>query len=73
VDCRSHFEPTIGPLGLGNYTAGISQDEQVKSDVSFWDLARSVSGTYEKELGKFKHFSEVPVMNMLFGQVKAKL
>jgi hypothetical protein len=69
IDCRPDFEPEIGPLGLGNYTAGISLDEQVKSDTGFWDLARSVSASFEKETGKLKQFSEIPVLNMLFGQV----
>ncbi|CAM6102935.1 unnamed protein product [Calypogeia fissa] len=69
MDCRPYFEPEVGSLGLGNYTAGITQDEQVKSDTSFWDLARSVSASTEKELGKLKQFTELPVLNMLFGQV----
>lgn len=70
MDCRPYFEPEIAPLGLGNYTAGISQDEQVNSDTTFWDLARSVSTSTEKQLEKLKQFTELPVLNMLFGQVR---
>lgn len=69
MNCRTYFQPQIGSLGLGNYAAALSQDEQVKSDTSFWDLARSVSASTEKELGKLKQFTELPVLNMLFAQV----
>jgi hypothetical protein len=61
MDCRPYFEPAIAPLGLGNYTAGISQDEHVKSETSFWDLARSVSASTGREMGKLRYFSELPV------------
>lgn len=69
IDCRPHFKPTIVPQALGAYTAGICQDEQVKSDTGFWNLARSVSASTEREMEKMIHFSELPVLNMIFSQV----
>ncbi|CAM6128303.1 unnamed protein product [Calypogeia fissa] len=69
MDCRPHFQPTIAPQGLGAYTTGISQDEQVRSDRGFWDLARSISASTEREMGKMIHFSELPVLNMIFSQI----
>lgn len=69
VDCRKYFEPNLPVETVGNYVAGIPQSQQAKEGVSFWDLARSVSATTEKELSKSKQFSEIPVLNMLFSQV----
>ncbi|KAG6547530.1 hypothetical protein Mapa_010978 [Marchantia paleacea] len=69
VDLRPHFDPQIAQNALGNYTGGLSQDEQVKADADFWELARSVSAATQKELDKGRQFSELSVMNMLFSQV----
>jgi hypothetical protein len=71
MDCRPYFEPAIAPLGLGNYTAGISQDEHVRNETCFWDMARSISASTEREMGKLRYFSELPVLNMLFSQVRS--
>lgn len=54
---------------MGNYVAGIPQTQQAKEGVSFWELARSVSAGTEKDLSKYRQFSEIPVLNMLFAQV----
>lgn len=69
VDCRKFFDPSFPEDTIGNFVGGIPQSQQVKEGVSFWDLARSVSATTEKEVSKSKHFSEIPVLNMLFSQV----
>jgi len=69
VDLRSYFDPAMAANALGNYTGGLSQDESVKADADFWELARSVSNATQKELDKGRHFSELSVMNMLFAQV----
>lgn len=69
LDCRSHFEPQLPETVLGNYSAGISQGTRVKDDISFWDMARLISSKTEKEISKHKHFSELPVLAMLVGQV----
>ncbi|KAL3682332.1 hypothetical protein R1sor_000354 [Riccia sorocarpa] len=69
VDLRPHFEPALPSSALGNYSGGVSQDEQVKAEADFWELARSVSSGTLKEVEKGRHFSEIAVMNMLFSQV----
>ncbi|KAJ7514043.1 hypothetical protein O6H91_23G024200 [Diphasiastrum complanatum] len=69
LSCRPFFEPPLEDLVLGNYSAGLPQDEQVKENVSFWDLARRVSASTQKELSKSRQFSELSVLNMLFSQV----
>ncbi|KAH8967046.1 hypothetical protein BDL97_03G057500 [Sphagnum fallax] len=69
VDCRCHFEPTLPECVMGNYVSGIPQTQQVKENMTFWDVARAVSSTTEKELSKYRHFSELPVINLLFSQV----
>lgn len=44
VDCQPCLEPTIGPLGLGNFSARVSQDKQaMKRDKGFWDIACNIS------------------------------
>jgi len=69
VDCRCHFEPTLPECVMGNYVSGIPQTQQVKENMTFWDVARAVSSTTEKESSKYRHFSELPVINLLFSQV----
>ncbi|KAG0556437.1 hypothetical protein KC19_11G053900 [Ceratodon purpureus] len=69
VDCRKFFDPNMPADTVGNFVAGVPQGQQAKESVSFWDLARSVSASTEKELSKSKQFSEIPVLNMLFSQV----
>ncbi|KAL2652586.1 hypothetical protein R1flu_020714 [Riccia fluitans] len=69
VDLRPHFEPALPSNALGNYSGGLNQDEQVKADADFWELARIVSAGSQKEVDKGRHFSEIAVMNMLFSQV----
>ncbi|KAH9289060.1 hypothetical protein KI387_033177, partial [Taxus chinensis] len=69
LDCRPYFKPLLAETVLGNFSAGILQGTRVKNDISFWDLARSISSQTAKEIGKHKHFSELPVLAMLVGQV----
>eukprot|EP01018_Ginkgo_biloba_P009226 Gb_29731 [translate_table: standard] len=69
LNCRPYFEPPLPESVLGNYSAGIFQGARVKDDISFWDLARLISSKTEKEISKHKHFSELPVLAMLVGQV----
>lgn len=68
-DCRPHFEPPLPETVLGNYTTGIIQGTRVKDDISFWDMARLLSSKAEKDISKHKHFSELPVIAMLAGQL----
>jgi len=69
VDSRKYFEPALPADTVGNYVNGIPQTQQAKEGVAFWDLARSVSATSEKDISKSKQFSEIPVLNLLFSQV----
>lgn len=69
LDCRPHFEPPLLETVLGNYTTGILQGTRVKDDTSFWEMARSLSSKAEKDISKHKHFSELPVVAMLAGQL----
>jgi len=73
LDCRPHFETQLPETVLGNYSAGIFQGTRVKDDISFWDMARLISSKTEMEISKHKHFSELPVLAMLVGQVITKL
>jgi len=45
----------------------------VKDDISFWDMARSISSKTESDISKDKHFSELPIVTMLAGQVITRL
>ncbi|EFJ04195.1 hypothetical protein SELMODRAFT_432639 [Selaginella moellendorffii] len=69
LDCRGYFEPPLDASVVGNYSAGLPHDEQVKEGVPFWDLARQISSSTEKNLAKSRHFSELSVLNMLLSQV----
>jgi hypothetical protein len=69
LDCRPHFEPPLPETVLGNYSAGTIQGTRVKDDISFWDMARSISSKTEKEISKHKHFSELSVVAMLAAQL----
>jgi hypothetical protein len=69
MECRKFFEPELPADTVGNFVTGIPQTQQAKDGVPFWDLARSVSATIEKDISKSKQFSEIPVLNLLFSQV----
>ncbi|KAH7306653.1 hypothetical protein KP509_22G023700 [Ceratopteris richardii] len=69
LDCRAYLEPTLPETALGNYTLGIPRGEKVKEGIEFWDLARQVHASIEKDISKSKHFSEMSVLGLLFSQV----
>jgi hypothetical protein len=69
LDCRPYFEPQLPETVLGNYSAGILQGTRVKDDISFWDMARSISSKTESDISKDKHFSELPIVTMLAAQL----
>ncbi|KAI5059218.1 hypothetical protein GOP47_0026043 [Adiantum capillus-veneris] len=69
MDCRQYLEPKLPEAALGNYTLGIPGGEKVKEGIEFWDLARQVNSSIEKDLSKSKQFSEMSVLGMLFSQV----
>lgn len=69
MDCRGSLEPKLGESVLGNYSLGIPQNEKVKDGVEFWEFARQVADSIDKDVGKAKQFSEMAVLGMLFSQV----
>lgn len=69
MDCRPYLEPKLPETALGNYTLGIPEGEKVKEGIEFWDLAKQVNASIEKDLNKSKQFSELSVLGMLFSQV----
>ncbi|MCO5567292.1 hypothetical protein L7F22_020982 [Adiantum nelumboides] len=69
MDCRAFLDPKLSETALGNYTLGIPAGQKLKDGVEFWDLAREVYSSIEKDLSKSKQFSEMSVLGMLFSQV----
>eukprot|EP00249_Psilotum_nudum_P014955 c25088_g3_i2 orf=208-1653(-) len=69
LNCRRFFDPPLSESILGNYSSGVPHGVKVKDGVSFWDFARQISASNEKDLAKSKYFSELPVLGMLFSQV----
>eukprot|EP00249_Psilotum_nudum_P014953 c25088_g2_i1 orf=208-1653(-) len=69
LNCRGFFDPPLSASVLGNYSSGIPHGEKVKDGVPFWEFARQISATNEKDLAKSKYFSELPVLGMLFSQI----
>eukprot|EP00250_Pteridium_aquilinum_P020666 c24904_g1_i1 orf=679-2262(-) len=69
MDCRAFLEPKLGETTLGNYSLGLPESDKVKDGVDFWEFAKQIAASIEKDLGKAKQFSEMSVLGMLFSQV----
>lgn len=69
VGCRKHVSPPLEETALGLYDSGIPIKQSVSESVPFWDLAKTLSETLEKELSKKRQFTEMPVLDSLFSSV----
>lgn len=69
MDCRALLEPKLEDTVLGNYCLGLPEGSKVKEGVEFWELAKQIAASVDKNLSKAKQFSEMSVLGMLFAQV----
>ena len=69
MDCRNLLEPPVSENELGNYTLSLLMSAKIKEDMEFWDLARHIAFSIQKDVNKGKQFSRLPLLNLLFSQV----
>ncbi|GJP34947.1 hypothetical protein CLOM_g19423 [Closterium sp. NIES-68] len=66
MNCRSLLDPPLPPDAMGVFTSGLPLKQPVNQDLPLWDVARTVDADLAAAVGQKKHFTDMPVLELLF-------
>ncbi|CAI5491452.1 unnamed protein product [Closterium sp. Naga37s-1] len=69
IDCRQYCDPPLAPSAIGVFDSGLPLKHSCSHASSLWDIAGQLTQQVATAVSKGKHFSELPVLEMLFGTV----
>ncbi|GJP76928.1 hypothetical protein CLOP_g7373 [Closterium sp. NIES-67] len=69
IDCRQHCDPPLSPSAIGVFDSGLPLKHSCSQASSLWGIAGQLTQQVAAAVSKGKHFSELPVLEMLFGTV----
>ncbi|CAI5979939.1 unnamed protein product [Closterium sp. NIES-65] len=69
IDCRQYCDPPLPPVAIGVFDSGLPLKHSCSHASSLWGIAGQLTQQVATAVSKGKHFSELPVLEMLFGTV----
>ncbi|CAI7803818.1 unnamed protein product [Closterium sp. NIES-54] len=69
IDCRQYCDPPLAPSAIGVFDSGLPLKHSCSHASSLWGIAGQLTQQVAFAVSKGKHFSELPVLEMLFGTV----
>ncbi|CAI5466045.1 unnamed protein product [Closterium sp. Yama58-4] len=69
IDCRQYCDPALPSSAIGVFDSGLPLKHSCSHASSLWGIAGQLTQQVASAVSKGKHFSELPVLEMLFGTV----